>query len=118
MSANKKPTAPISPARQSGKIVYLSGQIHLKPDGTLEEGSISDKTHQVMQNLHRVLTTENLSFDQVIKSTIYLTDMSVYAEVNKVYASYFKGVFPAREVVCVTALPLHASVEISLIASH
>ena len=97
--------------------IFTSGQVHLNSDGTLLEGSIEDKTHRVMKNLESVLKEAGVTFKDVVKTTIYVTDMSEYAKVNEVYASYMSEPYPARETVCVKELPLGANIEISMIAA-
>lgn len=111
-----KPILPFSPAVTRGKFVFTSGQVYLTPKGKLLKGTIAEQTHQVMKNLKRVLEKEGVSFKNVVKTTIYVTDMSLYGEINKVYADYFKGDYPARETVCVKELPLGARLEISMVA--
>lgn len=114
--------APIGPYNQAvfaGDLLFISGQICLDPHtGDLRNGSVSDETRQVMENLKAVLTEAGLDFSNVIKTTIFLTDMHRFGEVNEVYGSYFKGDFPARETVQVSALPKFVNVEISLIAAR
>ena len=110
------PKGPYSPYVQRGNLIFTSGQIHLTPDGTLLEGTIKDQTHQVMKNLEGVLIIAGVNFSDVVKTTIYVTDMSFYKDVNEVYASYFSEPYPARETVCVRELPLGAKIEISVIA--
>lgn len=110
-----KPAAPFSPSITKGNFVFTSGQIYLE-DGKLVEGTIEEKTHQVMNNLKRVLENAGVSFKDVVKTTIYTTDMSIYGKINEVYGSYFSEPFPARETVCVKELPLGAILEISMIA--
>jgi 2-iminobutanoate/2-iminopropanoate deaminase len=112
-----KVVGPYSQAIVSGDFIYTSGQIHVTNEGTLLEGSIEDQTHQVMKNLAAVLKAAGVDFSNVVKTTIYVTDMSTYSSVNTVYASYFAEPFPARETVCVKELPSGAKVEISLVAS-
>lgn len=113
--------APIGPYNQAirhGNTVYLSGQIGLNPD-TMEwvSDSIEAETEQVMQNLLAVLEAAQLTFEKVVKSTIFLSDMDHFAEVNKVYGSYFdEKSAPARETVAVRTLPKSVRVEISMIA--
>ena len=97
--------------------IFTSGQVHLNHDGTRLEGSIEDKSHRVMKNLESVLKEAGISFKDVIKTTIYVTDMSEYAKINEVYASYMSEPYPARESVCVKELPLGADIEISMIAA-
>ena len=118
VSTNKSPlaTGPFSQAIKTDNFVFTSGQIYLTTEGKLLEGSIEEKTHQVLNNLKNILEEAGCSFDNVVKTTIYVTDMSVYGKINGIYGEYFKEPFPAREVVCVQALPLVAEVEISMIA--
>lgn len=111
-----KAVGPYSQAIISGNLVFTSGQIHLTPEGKLLEGTIEEQTHQVMKNLQAVLEAAGVSFKEVVKTTIYVTDMAVYGKINEVYGSYFSDPFPARETVQVAALPLGAKVEISLVA--
>lgn len=80
------------------------------------EGTIEEQTHQVMKNLQAVLEAAGVSFKEVVKTTIYVTDMAVYGKINEVYGSYFRDPFPARETVQAAALPLGAKVEISMVA--
>ena len=113
--------APIGPYNQAiryGNTVYLSGQIGLNP-GTMEwvSDSIEAETEQVMQNLLAVLEAAQLTFAKVVKSTIFLSDMDHFAEVNTVYGRYFdEKSAPARETVAVKTLPKSVRVEISMIA--
>jgi len=107
---------PLSPFVEKNGLIFTSGQICLTENGSLLEGSISEQTHQVMKNLEKVLSSAESSFADVIKTTIYVTDMSIYGEVNEVYASYFNDSYPAREVIGVAQLPLGAKIEISMIA--
>lgn len=106
---------PFSPSITKGNFIFTSGQVYLK-DGKLLEGTIEEQTHQVMQNLKVVLEKAGASFQDVVKTTIYTTDMSLYPKVNDVYATYFTEPFPAREMVCVKELPLGAVLEISMVA--
>lgn len=112
-----KAAGPYSQAIISGNLIFTSGQIHLTPDGKLLEGSIEEKTHQVMKNLQAVLESAGVSFADVVKTTIYVTDMSNYGKINEVYGSYFSDPYPARETICVKELPLGAVLEISIIAT-
>lgn len=109
-------TTPFSQAIQKDNFILTSGQIYLTPDGTLLEGTIDEQVHQVMKNLQAILTAAGASFSDVVKTTIYVTDMSIYGNVNAVYGSYLSDPYPARETVCVKELPLGAKVEISMIA--
>ena len=111
-----KAIGPYSQAIIEGNLVFTSGQIHLTPEGKLLEGTIEEQTHQVMKNLQAVLVAAGVSFKEVVKTMIYVTDMAVYSKINEVYGSYLSEPFPARETVQVAALPLGAKVEISMVA--
>jgi 2-iminobutanoate/2-iminopropanoate deaminase len=112
--------APIGPYNQAvlhGNTLYISGQICLDPaTSELKNKDIQAETHQVMHNLRAILSAAGLTFNNVVKTTIFLTDMHQFSEVNEVYGKYFEGDFPARETVQVSALPKFVSVEISMIA--
>ncbi len=110
--------APFSQALITENLVFTSGQIALTPDMKLVKGSIEEQVKQIIENLQAVLNEAEVSFANVLKTTIYVTDMSVYEKVNKIYAEYFNEPFPAREVVCVKELPLGAQIEISMIATR
>jgi len=107
---------PFSQAIKFGNILFTSGQIHLTPEGKLLEGTIEEKAHQVMKNLQSVLREAGYTFSNVVKTTIFLTNMKTYGKINEVYGSYMEKPFPARETVCVKQLPLGANVEISMTA--
>ncbi|MCL5113544.1 MAG: Rid family detoxifying hydrolase [Patescibacteria group bacterium] len=107
---------PFSPSITKNGFIFTSGQVYLTPEGKLLEGTIEDQTHQVMKNLQSILEKAGVSFNNVVKTTIYTTDMSLYGEISEVYVSYFKEPFPAREFVCVKELPLGARLEISMVA--
>ncbi len=95
----------------------MSGQVAFIPaTGELELSSIQAETHQVMKNLEAVLSEAKLTFAHVVKTTIFLSDMSLFAQVNEVYGSYFTGDYPARETVAVKGLPRGVNVEITMIA--
>ncbi len=81
------------------------------------EGTVEEQTHQIMKNLSAVLEKAGASFKNVVRTTIYVTDMGDYAKINEVYGSYFAEPFPARDTVCVKELPLGAKIEISMIAA-
>lgn len=119
VSTSNAPAAvgPYSQAVRVGNIVYSAGQIPLIPGtGKLAEGDIEAQTHQVMQNLTAVLEAAGTSLANVVKTTIFLTDLGDFAVLNKVYGSYFAGDTPARSTVEVSALPLGAKVEIEVVA--
>ena len=113
--------APIGPYNQAvfiNNTLYLSGQIPLIPE-TMElvEGDIKKETQRVMQNLEAVLDAAEMNFDNVVKTSIFLSDMNNFGKVNEIYASYFDNeTAPARETVAVKALPKSVRVEISMIA--
>lgn len=111
-----KATGPFSQAVTFGDFVFTSGQIYLTTEGKLLEGTIEEQTHQIMKNLDAILEAAGASFRDVVKTTIYVTDMSIYSKINEVYGSYITEPFPARETVCVKELPLGAKIEISMIA--
>ena len=120
VSTTKAPGAigPYSQAIIASPNLFLSGQVPLDPTtAKLVSDDLTEQTHQVMQNLSAVLKEANSSFDQVIKTTIYLTDMSHFETVNKIYAEYFKPPYPARVTVAVKELPCKALVEIDALAS-
>ena len=99
-------------------ILFISGQIPINPDtGELLKGDIRKETEQVMKNIGAILKANNMTFSDVVKCTIFLTDIRDYQAMNEVYGSFFKDPFPAREVIEVVNLPLGASIEISAIAS-
>ena len=112
------PIGPYSQAVKTGNLVFISGQIPMNPEtGEIVTSSIKEEAKMVMENLKAVLTEAHLTFDHIVKTTIFLTDMSLFAEVNEVYGSYFTGDFPARETVAVKGLPRNVNVEISVIAT-
>ena len=111
-----KATGPFSQAVVEGNMIFTSGQVYLSLEGKLLEGTIEEQAHQVMKNLQAILEAAGVTFANVVKTTIYVTDMSVYGKINEVYGSYFSDPYPARETVCVKELPLGAKVEISMVA--
>ncbi|HEV7780215.1 MAG TPA: RidA family protein [Chitinophagaceae bacterium] len=121
--------APIGPYNQavlSGNMLFISGQICIDPaTGDLKNKDIQEETHQVMHNLKAILQQAGMDFSNVVKTTIFITDMHQFGEINTVYGKYFegdlpegKGGFPARETVQVSALPKFVNVEISMIATN
>lgn len=108
---------PFSESITKNGFTFISGQIYLTPEGKLIDGTTEEQAHQIMKNLQAILEKEGLSFANVVKTTIFTTDMSLYDGVNKVYAGYFNESFPAREMVGVKELPLGARLEISMIAA-
>jgi len=116
----KQAPAPIGPynqAIQTGNLLFISGQICIDPaTGQLKNKDLQEEAHQVMHNLKAILQEAGLTFSNVVKTTIFLTDMHRFSEVNEVYGKYFDSDFPARETVAVSALPKFVNVEISMIA--
>jgi 2-iminobutanoate/2-iminopropanoate deaminase len=111
------PIGPYSQAVQTNELLFISGQVAIDPStNEIVTESVAKETHQVMRNIDAVLKEANLTFQHVVKTTIFLSDMNLFAEVNEVYASYFDGDFPARETVAVKGLPKNVRVEISMIA--
>ena len=112
--------SPIGPYNQAvlvGNFLFISGQIALKPaTGELAIADIIEETHLVMQNLKCILMEAGMDFNHVAKTTIFLSDMSLFSQVNEIYGKYFEGDFPARETVAVKGLPKNVNVEISMIA--
>lgn len=120
VETNKAPVPGISPHSQAiiaNNFVFTQGSIYLTPEGKLLEGTIEEQIHQIMKNLQAILEAAGVTFTDVVKTTIYLTDMSLYKTVNEIYGSYFSDPYPAREAICVKELPLGAKVEISMIAA-
>lgn len=118
----KHAPAPVGPYNQAiiaNGILYCSGQIAIVPEtGALETSDIQKETEQVMKNIAAVLAEAGTSFENVIKCTIFMTDMANYAAINEVYARYFNDdTAPAREAVAVKSLPKYVNVEISCIAT-
>jgi len=115
-----KAPAPIGPYNQavlSNNLLFISGQICIDPPtGDLKNKDIQEETHQVMHNLKAILLEAGMDFSNVVKTTIFLTDMNQFGEINTVYGKYFESEFPARETVQVSALPKFVNVEISMIA--
>jgi 2-iminobutanoate/2-iminopropanoate deaminase len=111
------PIGPYNQAVQAGNWLFISGQVAFVPaTGELVTTGIKDEAKQVMENLKAILTEANITFDNIVKTTIFLSDMSLFADVNDVYGSYFTGDYPARETVAVKGLPRNVNVEISMIA--
>lgn len=111
------PIGPYSQAVAANGLLFISGQIPANPaTGEIVTTGITDEAKMVMENLKAILTEAGIGFDKIIKSTIFLTDMQTFAQVNEVYGSYFTADFPARETVQVSALPKGVNVEISVIA--
>lgn len=112
------PIGPYSQAVIANGFLFLSGQVAINPEnGELNMASIEEETHQVMRNIKAVLLEAGYAFSDVVKTTIFLSDMALFAAVNEVYGSYFHSDFPARETIAVKGLPKGVNVEISMTAS-
>jgi 2-iminobutanoate/2-iminopropanoate deaminase len=113
-----KPIGPYNQAILTGNLLFISGQVCIDPaTGNLKNKDVQEETHQVMHNLKAILLQAGMDFSNVVKTTIFITDMHRFAEMNEVYGKYFDGGFPARETVQVSALPKFVNVEISMIAA-
>jgi 2-iminobutanoate/2-iminopropanoate deaminase len=113
------PIGPYNQAIKTGSLLFVSGQVALKP-GTndMANADIVEETHQVLQNLKAILSEAGMNFSNIVKTTIFLSDMDLFGQVNEIYAKYFEGNFPARETVAVKGLPKNANVEISVVAAE
>ena len=113
-----KPIGPYNQAVIAGNYMFVSGQIALNPkNGELITGEIKKETTQVMENLKAILSEASLTFENVVKTTIFLSDMNDFSSVNEIYGSYLNNsTAPARETVQVSKLPVGVNVEISMIA--
>lgn len=111
------PIGPYSQAVIANGFLFASGQVAINPEnGDLNLTSISEETHQVMRNIKAVLIEANYGFEHIVKTTIFLSDMTLFVQVNEVYGSYFDTHYPARETVAVKGLPKGVNVEISITA--
>jgi 2-iminobutanoate/2-iminopropanoate deaminase len=109
---------PYSQAIRAGGFLFVSGQIPLDPaTGTMVDGDLAAQTHRVFKNLSAILAAAGASFDNVVKTTVYLADMNDFPAMNEIYATYFSTPAPARATVQAARLPRDARVEIDLIAS-
>lgn len=107
---------PYSQAIQAGNTLYCSGQIGLDPEsGTLQDG-LKPQTEQVFQNISKVLAEAGMSYSNVVKTTVFLTDMTYFSTVNNIYQQYFVNPYPARSCVAVKELPKGALVEVECVA--
>ncbi len=117
----KSPTAvgPYNHAVRVGDLLFCAGQIPISPaDGNLIAGDIKAQTERVLENVKAILDDQGLKFSNVVKSTVFLTDLANFAGMNEVYAKYFTENFPARSTIQVAALPKGASVEIEVVAHY
>lgn len=112
-----EPIGPYSQAIVANGFLFASGQIAINPENNeLNNPSLEEETHQVMRNIKALLIEAEYEFEHIIKTTIFLSDMSLFAQVNEIYGAYFKSDFPARETVAVKGLPKGVNVEISITA--
>lgn len=118
----KNAPAPIGPYNQAvktGSFLFISGQVAIDPaSGDLITADLTSETNQVMKNLQAILQEAGMDFTNIVKTTIFLSDMSLFTLVNEIYSNYFTGEYPARETVAVKGLPKNVNVEISAIASR
>jgi 2-iminobutanoate/2-iminopropanoate deaminase len=111
------PIGPYNQAVMAGNLLFISGQVAINPaTGNIEATDVYGETHQVMHNLKAILAEAGMDFGHVVKTTIFLSDMSLFTTVNEIYGKYLTGDFPARETVAVKGLPKNVNVEISMIA--
>ena len=119
INTSKAPAAigPYSQAIQVGNLVYTSGQIPINPaTGVLVEGGIKEQTRQSLSNVKAILEEAGLTMNHVVKTSVFLADMSDFADMNAVYAEFFSEPYPARSAVAVKTLPKGALVEIEVVA--
>jgi len=119
VSTTSAPAAigPYSQAVRAGSMLFVSGQIPMDPEtGNLVEGDLAAQTHRVFQNLAAILAAAGATFDNVVRTTVYLADMNDFPAMNAVYATYFSSPAPARATVQAARLPRDAKVEIDVIA--
>lgn len=107
---------PYSQGISAGDMVFVSGQTPLRPDGSFVNGTVAEQTEQCLKNILEVLLAAGLTMDDVVKTTVYMTDLGKFAEMNEVYAKRFRAPFPARATVQVSALPKGSAVEIDAVA--
>lgn len=109
---------PYSQAVETNDLVFVSGQLPIDPStGSMVPGEIKEQTEQVFKNIKAILAEAGLTMDHIVKTTVFLADMSLFNEMNAVYATQFTGTFPARSAVAVKAIPKQALVEIEVIAA-
>lgn len=119
ISTNNAPSAigPYNQAIEANGMLFLSGVLPIDPStGEIVPGGTKEQTAQIFNNIEAVLTAAGITTDHIVKTTVFLDDMSLFAEMNEVYASRFNGTFPARSAFAVRALPKNALVEIEVIA--
>jgi 2-iminobutanoate/2-iminopropanoate deaminase len=112
------PVGPYNHAVRVGDLLFCSGQIPLDAQGNLVTGDVRAQTERVLENVKAILTDQGLTFANVVKSTVFMTNLADFAAMNEVYARYFTSEFPARSTIQVAALPRGAAVEIEVIAHY
>lgn len=113
------PIGPYSQAVKANGFLFISGQVAFNPaTNQIEATTVEEEAEQVMKNLQALLTEAGMDFSHVVKTTIFLSDMALFQQVNEIYGKYFTGNFPARETVAVKGLPRNVNVEISMIAAQ
>jgi 2-iminobutanoate/2-iminopropanoate deaminase len=120
ISTTKAPGAigPYSQAIEVGDFIYTSGQIPIDPTtGTFAEGGIKEQTRQSLQNIKAILEEAGSAMEKVIKTTVFLSDMNYFADMNSIYAEFFSEPYPARSAVAVKTLPKNALIEIEVVAT-
>jgi 2-iminobutanoate/2-iminopropanoate deaminase len=113
-----KPVGPYSHAVRIGDFLFCSGQIPVQGDGQIVPGGIREQTEQVLKNLQAILSDQGLSAEHVVKTTVFLTNLGEFSEMNEVYGNYFADHRPARSTVQISALPRGAKVEIEVVACY
>lgn len=119
ISTTNAPAAigPYSQAVEINGMVFVSGQLPIDPStGLIISGNIKEQTAQVFRNIRNILSEAGLGMENIVKTTVFLTDMADFADVNEIYAEQFSGVFPARSAFAVKSLPKEAPIEIEVIA--
>lgn len=106
-----------SQAIKTNSLIFVSGQIHNTPDGVLVDGTPEEKLAQIFKNITAILKAADATLNDIVKVSIFVTDIAYMPLINAVYPSYFAQPLPARESVCVKDLPLGATIEVSVIAS-
>jgi 2-iminobutanoate/2-iminopropanoate deaminase len=109
---------PYNHAVRVGDMLFCAGQIPLDPNGNLVGGDIKAQTERVLENVKVILEDQGLGFGNVVKSTVFLTNLADFAGMNEIYSKYFTGDFPARSTIQVAALPRGANVEIEVVAHY
>jgi 2-iminobutanoate/2-iminopropanoate deaminase len=112
------PVGPYNHAVRAGDLLFCYGQIPLDLQGNLVSGDIRAQTERVLENVKAILSDQGLTFANVVKSTVFMTNLGDFAAMNEVYGKYFTGDFPARSTIQVAALPRGASVEIEVVAHY